>query len=207
MKKGKVVILPMILVAVFAIAALVFGLFFLKEQPEKKSIFNFHTVGQVLDAGNKRAIDDSFKFTGIEEFGYTGDGQIDVVDDKIDSIWFITNLSTEVCEADVKGLVTKFVEDFCEIKQLKVIENPIKLQYCDEENFKNRPEDDYVALSEGYILFEYSYRDKDGVLWIVQVFSPQEDYLSGLIVKQINEEDFEGYEPQIDMRKEMVDHE
>ena len=47
----------------------------------------------------------------------------------------------------------------------------------------------------------------DGVLWIVQVFSPQEDYLSGLIVKQINEEEFEGYEPQVDMRKESVDNE
>ena len=102
----------------------------------------------------------------------------------------------------MKTVVQKFVKDFADAKKLSIIENPIELQYCDEENFKNRPEDDYVALSEGYILFEYSYRDKDGVLWIVQVFSPQEDYLSGLIVKQINEEEFEGYEPQVDMRKE-----
>lgn len=202
MKKGKVVILPMILVAVFAIAALVFGLIFVKEHPEKKSIFDFHTVGQVLDAGNKRAIDDSFKFTGIEELGYTGDGQIDAVDESIDSIWFITNLSTDVDSCDVENTVAKFVKDFCNSKNLSIIDNPIKLQYCDEENFKNRPEDDYVALSEGYILFEYSYRDKDGVLWIVQVFSPQEDYLSGLIVKQVNEEEFEGFEPQVDMRRE-----
>ena len=101
----------------------------------------------------------------------------------------------------MKAVVQKFVKDFADAKKLSIIENPIELQYCDEENFKNRPEDDYVALSEGYILFEYSYRDKDGVLWIVQVFSPQEDYLSGLIVKQVNEEEFEGFEPQVDMRK------
>lgn len=207
MRQGKVVVLPMIIVAVLLILSFVVGLFIFKPSEENKSIFDYFTVGQILDDGHKTAIDDSFKFTGIDEFGYRGDGQIDVVDDKIDSIWFITNLSTEVCEADVKGLVTKFVGDFCDIKQLKVIENPIELQYCDEENFKNRPEDDYVALAEGYILFEYSYRDKDGVLWIVQVFSPQEDYLSGLIVKQVNKEEFEGFEPQVDMRKEMVDHE
>ena len=101
----------------------------------------------------------------------------------------------------MKAVVQKFVKDFADAKKLSIIENPIELQYCDEENFKNRPEDDYVALSEGYILLEYSYRDKDGVLWIVQVFSPQEDYLSGLIVKQINEDEFEGFEPQVDMRK------
>ena len=207
MRQGKVVVLPMIIVAVLLIVSFVVGLFIFKPTDENKSIFDYFTVGQILDDGYKTAIDDSFKFTGIDEFGYRGDGQIDVVDNKIDSIWFITNLSTEVCEADVKTLVTKFVGDFCKIKQLKVIENPIELQYCDEENFINRPEDDYVALAEGYILFEYSYRDKDGVLWIVQVFSPQEDYLSGLIVKQVNEEEFEGFEPQIDMRKEMVDHE
>lgn len=203
MKKGKVVIF----VGVFAIVTLTFGLVFVKGQSPKKSIFDFHTVGQVLNAGNKRAIDDCFKFTGIEEFGYMGDGEIEAVNESIDSIWFITKLSTDVDSCDVKNTVTKFVKDFCVSKNLSIIDNPIKLQYCDEENFKNRPEDDYVALSEGYILFEYSYRDKDGVLWIVQVFSPQEDYLSGLIVKQINEEDFEGYEPQVDMRKEMVDHE
>ena len=207
MRQGKVVILPMILVAVLALAALVVGLFFVKDKPEEKSIFDFYTVGQVLDAGHKRAIDDSFKFTGIEEFGYTGDGQIDAVSESIDSIWFITNLSTDVNSCDVKAVVQKFVKDFADAKKLSIIENPIELQYCDEENFKNRPEDDYIALSEGYILFEYSYRDKDGVLWIVQVFSPQEDYLSGLIVKQINEEEFEGYEPQVDMRKESVDNE
>ena len=61
MRKGKVVILPMILVAVLALAALVVGLFFIKDKPEEKSIFDFYTVGQVLDAGHKRAIDDSFK--------------------------------------------------------------------------------------------------------------------------------------------------
>lgn len=202
MKQGKVVVLPMILIALFVLVAMIVGCFFIREKPEEKSIFEYQTIGQVLDDGYKTAIDDSFKFTGIDEFGYRGDGQIDVVDNKIDSIWFITNLSTDVREADVKSLVTKFAEDFCNIKQLKVIENPIELQYCDEENFKNRPEDDYIALSEGYILFEYSYRDKDGVLWIMQVFSPREDYLSGLIVKQINEDEFEGYEPQVDMRKE-----
>ena len=192
----------MILVAVMAISAMVIGLFFIKGKREEKSIFDFYTVGQVLDAGHKIAIDDSFKLTGIEEFGYTGDGQIDAVGESIDSIWFITNLSTDVNNCDVKTVVKKFVKDFADAKKLSIIETPIKLQYCDEENFKNRPEDDYIALSKGYILFEYSYRGKDGVLWIVQVFSPQEGYLSGLIVKQINEEEFEGYIPQVDMRKE-----
>ena len=44
MRQGKVVILPMILVAVLALAALVVGLFFVKDKPEEKSIFDFYTV-------------------------------------------------------------------------------------------------------------------------------------------------------------------
>lgn len=202
MKQGKVVVLPMIIVAVLLIVSFVVGLFIFKPNDENKSIFDYFTVGQILDDGYKTAIDDSFKFTGIKEYGYNGDGQIDVLENEICSIWFVTNLSKDISKDNVESLVTKFITDFSKSNQLSIIEEPIKLQYCDEENFKNRPEDDYIALSEGYILFEYSYRDKDGVLWIVQVFSPQEDYLSGLIVKQINEDEFEGYEPQVDMRKE-----
>ena len=41
MRQGKVVILPMILVAVLALAALVVGLFFVKDKPEEKRIFDF----------------------------------------------------------------------------------------------------------------------------------------------------------------------
>ncbi len=203
MKKGKVVILPMYIASMVIIFAMIVGLFVGRNQTEKNSIFDFTTVGQVLDAGHNRSIDDSFKFTGIEEFGYTGDGQIDAVSgDSIDSIWFISNLSTNISDESVKELITKFANKSSKELNLSFSEEPIKLQYCDDETFKNLPEDENKALAEGYILFEYSCRDKDGVLWILQVFSPQENHLNGLIVKQINESEFEGYEPQVDMRKE-----
>ncbi len=203
MKKGKVVILPMYIASMVIIFAMIVGLFVGRNQTEKNSIFAFKTVGQVLDAGHKRSIDDSFKFTGIEEFGYIGDGQIDAVsDDSIDSIWFVSNLSTNIGDESAKELVTEFVNKSSKKLNLSFSEKPIKLQYCDDETYKNLPEDENKALAEGYILFEYSCRDKDGVLWILQAFSPQENYLNGLIVKQINESEFEGYEPQVDMRKE-----
>lgn len=202
MKQGKVVILPMIFIAIFVLVSVIVGIFFIRDQSKNKSIFEYSTVEEILDDGYKTSIDDSFKLTGIEEFGYTGDGQIDVTNDSIDSIWFITHLSTDISHGDIKEIVTGFVKGFSDNRNYPFIDSPVKLAYCDEETLKNRPDDDYTALSEGYILYEYSYRDKDGVLWIVQVFSPQEGYLSGLIVKQINEEEFEGYIPQVDMRKE-----
>lgn len=203
MKKKKTVILAVIL----AVAATLVGLLLAAKQTEKSSIFDYCTASQILEAGNKRAIDDSFKFTGIEEFGYTGDGEIESVGESVESIRFITNLSTESDNRDAEKLVKKFVKDFSDFKKFKIIENPIILQYCDEETYKNKPEDNYFALTDGYVLFEYSYRDLKGVLWIVQVFSPQKGCLSGLIVKQVSEEEFEGYEPLIDMRKESKNNE
>lgn len=203
MRKKKTVILA----AILPVAATLVGLFLAAKQTEKSSIFDYCTASQILEVGNKRAIDDSFKFTGIEEFGYTGDGEIESVGESVESIRFITNLSTESDNRDVEKLVKKFVKDFSDFKKFRIIENPIILQYCDEETYKNKPEDNYVALTDGYVLFEYSYRDLNGVLWIVQVFSPQKGYLNGLIVKQVSEEEFEGYEPLIDMRKESKNNE
>lgn len=204
MREGKIVMMPIIIAAILIICCAV-AFIFINPQKEDKSVFDYHTVGQILDDGYKRAIDDSFKLTGINECGYSGDAQIDISDDeKIESIWFITNLSRDIQNEDnkIESIVKKFVESYSEKRGFSIINKPVVLQYSDDETFKNRPDDDYKALAEGYVIFEYSYRDAEGILWIAQVFSPNENCLSGLLVKQINEEDFEGYIPQVDMRKE-----
>lgn len=202
MNKGKIAVIPIFILSilVMAIGSLVFILSF---KEKTKSIFNYETVEVIEKDGHRRALDGSFKLTGIDEFGFSGDGQIDV-DEKIQSIWFITNLSTEkvLDEGETSVIVEKFIKSYSGKLRFPIIEEPVKIPYCDEETLKSRPEDDYKALAEGYILFEYSYRDLDGTLWIAQIFSPQENILKGLLVKQIDETEFEGYIPQMDIREE-----
>ena len=201
MKKGKIVLLPMIILATLIIAAFVVGIVY-KFTDREISIFDYGTVEQIYKEGNKRSVDDSFKFSGIEEFGYLGDGEIDATGEKIDCIWFVTNLSQNLSDdkTKIKRIVSNFVKAYSVEYGFTVIEEPVEVPYCDEETYKNCPEDKYKALIDSYVLFEYSYRDTEGVLWIAQIFSPGNDTLKGLLVKQVNDTDFEGFVPQEDMQ-------
>lgn len=202
MTKGKVVLFPVILLCVLLIIGSLIAVCFVDNQPTK-SIFDYCTQADIESDGYKKALDDSFILSGICEFGYAGDGEVDTDGNAISCIWFVTNLSEDI-ERDAKNiadLTEGFVISYSDKLGFAYISDPVKLQYCDDETFAHCPEDDYTALAEGYLLFDYSYRDADGVLWIAQVFSPQENILKGMLIKQINEEDFEGYEPQIDMRE------
>lgn len=202
MKKGKVVLFPMIILSLLIVLSIIVGIVYASNS-KRKSVFEFSTVEEIYKEGNKRSVDDSFKFSGIEEFGYIGDGEIDATEEKITCIWFVTNLSEDVSDEkrNLKEIVINFVEAYSKKYGFKIIDEPVKIQYCDEETYKNCPEDDYEALKESYVLFEYSYRDKDGVLWIAQVFAPGNNTLKGLLVKQINDSDFDGFIPQADMRE------
>lgn len=202
MRKGKIVILPMIILAVFIIVAFIVGIVYTFTDKDR-SIFDYSTVEQIYKDENKRSVDDSFKFSGIKEFGYVGDGEIDASEENINCIWFVTNLSQDLSEDKtvIKEIVSDFVSEYSEELGFTVIEEPVEVPYCDEETYKDCPEDKCEALIDSYVLFEYSYRDKDGVLWIAQVFAPGNNTLKGLIVKQIDDSGFEGFEAQVDMQE------
>ena len=202
MKKGKIVILPMIILAVFTTTAFIVGIVYTFTDKDR-SIFDYSTVEQIYKDENKRSVDDSFKFSGIKEFGYVGDGEIDASEENINCIWFVTNLSQNLSDekTEIKEIVSDFVKAYSKEYGFTVIKEPVEVPYCDEETFKDCPDDSYKALIDSYLLFEYSYRDKDGVLWIAQVFAPGNNTLKGLIVKQIDDSGFEGFEAQIDMQE------
>lgn len=201
MKKGKIVLFPMVILAILIIASVIVGVAYTFAEKES-SIFDYSTVEQIYKDENKRSVDDSFKFSGIEEFGYVGDGEIDASEENIDCVWFVTNLSENLTRdaKDVKEIVSGFVNAYSNKYKFTIIEEPAIVQYCDEETYKQCPDDEYEALIDSYVLFEYSYWDSDGVLWIAQIFSPGNNTLKGLLVKQINDSDFEGFIPQIDMQ-------
>ena len=196
--------LILIIISSLVLIGLLIGLVIVLNQNNQKSVFDYENAKQVLSDGYKRSIDERFKLTGIKEFGYTGDAEIDAATDTIDSTWFVTVLSDDTCKLDsdqIKKLVDDFVKAYSKEFDFSFIEHPSLVPYCDEETYSDKPDDDCKALVEGYVLFEYSYRDKDGVLWLAQIFSPREDVLEGLLVKQFNDEDFNGFIPMVIMKE------
>lgn len=202
--KTKRKTLTIIIVSSLVLIGLIIGLVIVLNQNNQKSVFDYENAKQVLSDGYKRSIDERFKLTGIKEFGYTGDAEIDAATDTIDSTWFVTVLSDDTCTLDseqIRILVQDYVTAYSEKFDFSIIEIPSIVPYCDEETYSNKPDDDCKALVEGYVLFEYSYRDKDGVLWLAQIFSPREDVLEGLLIKQFNDEDFNGFIPMVIMKE------
>ena len=59
----------MIILAVFIIVAFIVGIVYTFTDKDR-SIFDYSTVEQIYKDENKRSVDDSFKFSGIKEFGY-----------------------------------------------------------------------------------------------------------------------------------------
>ena len=86
-----------------------------------------------------------------------------------------------------------------------MVETPKKLQFADDETYNDCPEHEYEALIKGYVLFEYSYRDAEGSLWIVQIYSPRDNMLSATVIKNLDLSGYVDYEPQINLQKEVME--
>lgn len=207
MKKGKVLILPIILIAVIVLVAGVVYIIvanFAEGEEVSKSVFEYTTPDEVRHDGYNLSVRNSFLLEDIEEFGYNGDAEIRVSEDKITAISFTSNLvEGENYDGEkTKDEAKKFVSAYSEKFQMPVIEEPATVQFTNAEEFEKRSEDPYVALAEQCVLLEYSYRDADGVLWIAQIYSPRDGMLTGTITKYLDDSAFEGFEPQVNMKRE-----
>ena len=206
LNKGKTAILPIILIAVIVLAVgavCIFTANISDDEEMSKSVFDYASPDEVRHNGYNLSVRNSFLLDGIKEFGYQGDAEIRVSDEKITAISFTSNL----IEGDsfdgekAKEETEKFVLAYSEKLEMPFIEEPTTVQFTNTEEFEKRSQDSYVALAEQCVLLEYSYRDAEGVLWITQIYSPVDGTLTALFTKYLDDSAFEGFEPQVNMKE------
>lgn len=212
MKKGKIVLCPMFIVAALCIAALIGGLIFAMRSPisesiGKKLMFDISSIDELKERGIKPELSGNYLMNDATEFGYDGVAEFKVKDEKIKSIAFEVVLmeSDPIKITEAEESIKAFVSAYSERFGFPVVETPKKLQFVDDETYKSCPDNEYDALLKGYVLFEYSYRDVNGVLWIVQVYSPKDNMLCATVIKNLDMSGYVDYEPQINLHKEVME--
>ncbi len=210
MKQGKVLLFPMFIAAGLCIVALIVGLVMMfvgKDASENPSNIIFDVVDekQLEEIGYKKDMSGDYEFE-TEVFGLEGDMVVRVANEKVTSFCFISSSeSTDVLSGEeAKRFTEEFVKAYSNELGFPIIEEPKLIQFEDDDNFKNCPEDKYEALANGYLLFEYSYRDAEGVLWIIQIYSPTPNEINGAINKFPDESGYAGFEPQVNLQKDVV---
>lgn len=214
MRKGKVLLFPMFAATALCIVAIIGGLIFMLRPPEaeedqdnRTDLFEKAGIHDLADAGLSPDLDGSYRINGVKAFGYSGDVEYRVKDENIAAIVFNTYLieSKDINVSDAEIAVENYVEAYSVDKGFPIVETPQIFQFADDETYKNCPENLFEALIKGYVLFEYSYRDTDGMLWTVQVYSPKDEVLCGTIIKHLDMSGYVDYEPQINLQKEVVE--
>ena len=206
MSKGKVVILPFFIVAVVVIAACVVGVIVHftsgTEREKPVSSFDYTTPDEVRADGYNLSVKNTFDIMDRVEFGYAGKTEVRVSGDRITSINFQFNLfeGEEIHAEEEEKKIKEFVSAYSEDLQLPIVEDPLLIQFSDNQEYEKRPEDPYVGLAEGDYLFEYSYRDMNGILWIVRIYSPRDNMVTASVTKYLDESDFEDFVPQINLQ-------
>ena len=205
MKKGKTLLLPIIIAAsVLIVAAAVMLIVSLSGRTAEQSLFDLNSAADFEKQGYKLSVNGSYQIIGTEEFGFTGDVDAAVENDKLLSVCFRTNLieGEELNAEESKKKIEKFMASFSESEGFPLPEHPSVLQFTNDEVFETCPEDPYQALVESYVLFEYSYRDENGVIWLTQIFSPKDETLTALVMKCCDSSGFDGYEPLVNLQEE-----
>jgi len=212
MKAGKVVLCPMFIVAALCVAAIIGGLIFAMRPPAQESVgekllFDISGVDELKELGVKPDLSGNYLMSEAESFGYEGVAEFKVKDENIKSITFDIVLmeSDPIKITEAEDSIKAFVKSYSEQNEFPIVETPKKLQFADDETYKGCPEHDYEALIKGYVLFEYSYRDAEGSLWIVQVYSPKDNMLSATVIKNLDTSGYVDYEPQINLQKEVME--
>lgn len=212
MKQGKVVLCPMFIVAALCIVALIGGLIFAMRSPTpesvgKKLMFDISSIDELAERGIKPELSGNYLMNDATEFGYDGIAEFKVKDENIKSIAFDVVLleSDPIKITDAEESVKAFVGAYSERFGFPVVETPKKIQFTDDETYKSCPENKYEALLKGYSLFEYSYRDANGILWIVQVYSPKDNMLCATVIKYLDMSGYVDYEPQINLYEEVME--
>lgn len=212
MRKGKIVLCPMFIVAALCIAALIGGLIFAMRSPtpesiEKKLLFDISSIYELEEMGIKPDLSGNYMMNDAKSFGYEGVAEFKVKDENIRSITFDTVLmeSDPIKITEAEDSVKSFVSAYSEQNGFPIVDTPKKLQFADDETFKSCPKHEYEALTKGYVLFEYSYKDAEGSLWIVQIYSPKDNMLSATVIKNLDTSGYVDYEPQINLHKEVME--
>lgn len=214
MKEGKTVLFPMFLVGIVCIVAMVVGLFLMwpvdensqKGEPED-SVFAFQELKDLESVGLKESPDGSYKINDATAYGYDGTVSVKVKESSVSSISFTTTLFAEelLTASEAKNRVEAFVEAYSKEYGFSSDSEPILVQFTSDENFDDCPEDSYEALIQGYVMFERSYRDAEGILWILQIYSPKENVLVGTINKYPDDSGFADFVPQEIIQKEVFE--
>ena len=165
---------------------------------EKKSGFNIWevTADKLKKLNINESLDGVYRIDRVECFGYTGYAEFKINGDNIAAVKFLCELKGE------EKAVNDFVAAYSHELSFTFQNEPTVVPFTDSETYKDRPDNKYDALINGFDMLEYSYRDKDGMLWLVQIYSPTDCKLTASVTKINDETGYEDYEPQIDMRED-----
>lgn len=212
MKQGKVIITPMILVAVLCliglIAGLIYGIGHSDDAPKSEnSVFSCRTEADLQTFGFEHSLDGSYVLNESVQFGHKGFMTASVKDDAVSSITFTVDILTgeSIKITETEDAVASFVESYCKNLDFPLEVTPQKVRFADEETYKSCPDNDYEALIKGYLMFEYSYRDTEGILWIVQIYSPRDNIVSASVMCYPDDSGFTDFEAQINLNKEVME--
>jgi len=203
MNKGKIVLLPIIIITAVVLCGLITGIV-VSLYPKGNSIFSGTDLEHLKSMGAEESVDGIYRISETSEFGYEGNAEIKVMEQEVLSITFTAVLldGDKYEKTNLNKTVADFVSAYSNVLGFEVIDEAKVIPFTSDEMYQNRPEDDYEALKYGFVMFEYSYRDGDGFLWIVQLFSPRDNELDGTVTKLVDETGYDGFVPQISMKGE-----
>ncbi len=206
MRQGKIVLFPMFIVAALAVIGLILGLVFGLsgcKTAEPESLLKSVSIKRLTELNAKQDYEGIYSLSGREEFGYTGEIRAEAKGEDILWVSFETALleKDDFVQENVEKVVKEYLDAYADFIGLADELQPTVLQFTNDETYQNKPDDKVKALMESYVLYEYSVRDSQGFLWIIQICSPREELLAASAIKLIEELGFEGYEPQITMER------
>lgn len=203
MNCGKTILLPMVILCVIILVAGTVGVVLgLNRKPAEKSFFDYGSEDVFSGDGCRLSEDGLYHAEPVTEFSREGEIAIDAEEDSIKSIRFISTLQNEEESPEqTERICASFLQDVTEKIGFEQYGQPQQVQYCDNETFKHCPEDPYEALLGGYVLFEYTFRDAENALWIVHLYSPAENTLNGMVLKLIDDSEYEGYQAQMEQKE------
>ncbi len=206
MRQGKIVLFPMFIVAALAVIGLILGLVFGLsgcKTAEPESLLKSVSIKRLTELNAKQDYEGIYLLSGREEFGYTGEIRAEAKGEDILWVSFETALleKDNFVQENAEKVVKEYLEAYADFIGLADELQPTVLQFTNDETYQNKPDDKVKALMESYVLYEYSVRDSQGFLWIIQICSPREELLAASAIKLIDESGFEGYEPQITMER------
>lgn len=174
-----------------------------QEKNAEKDVFSINTVEQLERLDIREEIDGVYRRKEAKALGYTGLAEYKKDDNKVGTVCFTTVLSEKEQDpmTEKESVINAFTDEFFKYVKSETIPNPAVVQFTSDEFYANKPDNELDALWDGFVRYEYSCRDENGVLWIAEIYSPKEDMLCGSVTKFYSEKGFEGYIPQVNLER------